>query len=112
MKSKRSITALYVLLALFLATNAFAQELFEKDSNYDIYYEASAYEGGFVRNVRIIGIIDGGEKKFLEITGSGFGGKEKKGFILFDSIKAMLPSGYIKVHRYLIEGESDKRGAF
>jgi hypothetical protein len=44
-------------------------------------------------------LIDIGDKKFLEISGSGFGGKEKKGYIRFEDIKAILPSNQIIAER-------------
>jgi hypothetical protein len=86
-------------LILTLSPNIFAQENFEKDIVYDIYYEVSTYEVDIIKGVKVIGITEIGEKKFLEIYPSGLGGKEKKGYILLDTVKAILPSNYIGVDR-------------
>jgi hypothetical protein len=69
---------------------------FEKDTNYTIYYEVSEGKIHVVKGVRIKGITSIEGKQFLEITGSSLGSRQKEGYLIFNTIKAILPSGYIK----------------
>ncbi|MBI4972922.1 MAG: hypothetical protein HZA27_02060 [Candidatus Omnitrophica bacterium] len=85
---------------LFLIINlAFAEDKtanFNKTIAYDIYYNVSKCRVDIVRDVRIAGILSIEGKTFLVIKGTGFASEEKEGYILLDTIKAILPSKFIE----------------
>ena len=66
----------------------------DKDQNYDIYYGDRVDSGSFiVRNVRILRVDQISGLDFLVfINDSGFNAKSKQGFVLFSTIKAIVPS--------------------
>ena len=99
MKKLRLIIILLVILFLFpLSSKLFSQEIsvieyFEKDANYDIYYDVNDLRVNVIKKARIIRLIEIKGNKFLEITNSTvFSGKEKRGYVRFSCIKAILPS--------------------
>jgi hypothetical protein len=49
-----------------------------------------------VKNVRIFGTASLENRNFLVIRGSDFLGKEKEGYILLDTVRAILPTKHIK----------------
>jgi hypothetical protein len=97
-------TALLVVLALsfyFLASlplgNISAEEsrtLFQKDLTYDIYYVLQD-RAQYVVNVKIVGIVEINGVSFLEIQPVNFP-QEKSGYILFSSIRTILPLGTLR----------------
>jgi hypothetical protein len=105
MKIKKIVIVLLFILSV--SPNILAQHIFEKDTDYDIYYGVGTYEINVVRGVKIFALIEIGGEQFLEISGAGFGEKEKKGYILFDSVKAILPSGDKKPERLIVENKSN-----
>ncbi|MFH1777498.1 MAG: hypothetical protein ABH952_08085 [Candidatus Omnitrophota bacterium] len=110
---KTSIILFAVLLLIPLSSKLFSQstginQYFEKDAGYDIYYDANDSDLNVLKRVRIINLIEIGEAKFLEITGTGFSGKEKKGYIRFNSIKAILPNGYFNPEQSFPENNSKR----
>ena len=92
----KKMFVLIVMITIFITSNVcFALEPFEKDTNYDIYYQITSDEANIIKNIKIIRIVNINDKEFLEISRSGFGDSGKRGFILFSSIKSILPAGNI-----------------
>lgn len=92
-------------LPVLLANIAFAENkdivsmggnTFNKDINYDVYYEVSKFEVDCVLNVKVIGTIKIDSTTFLVVSGSEFSTKDKLGYILFSSVRAILPGQYVK----------------
>jgi hypothetical protein len=114
--SKVQWTLLIYFLLFFTSAPLFAQQQeagqdrsnFNADTNYDVYYEVSNFEVDTVENVKIIGVEPIHDRSFLVIKGSDFLGKEKVSYILFDSVKAILTNGYIKVKRIFDQKYSSK----
>lgn len=70
------------------------QLIFQKDSCYDVYYVLQDHEQ-YIANVKIIDIVVIGAVPFLEIQSVQLP-QDKSGYILFSSIRAILPVGYLK----------------
>lgn len=71
-------------------------EGFNKNNNYDIYYVIGDSKLQRIKDVKIEEFVTVEGSTFLVIKGSGFGGGFKKeGYILFETIKAILPHGAI-----------------
>ncbi|MBL8013108.1 MAG: hypothetical protein JNN05_04605 [Candidatus Omnitrophica bacterium] len=66
----------------------------DKNENYDIYYgNTGGAESFIVSHVRIVRIDNINDQQFLVfVNDSGFNAKVKEGFILFSSIKAIVPN--------------------
>jgi len=77
----------------------------DKNIDYDVSYEINENEIDVARKIRIEGYYTIGDKVFLMVSGSGFKGKEMRGYILLDSVKSILPSEGIVPMRTVI---SDK----
>jgi hypothetical protein len=70
------------------------QTLFQKDLTYDIYYVLQD-RAQYVVNVKIVGIVEINGVSFLEIQPVNFP-QEKSGYILFSSIRTILPVGSLR----------------
>lgn len=70
--------------------NPFKDERIVGGALYNIFFEISSYEGMWVEGVNILGTEKIEGKTYLVIKRSEAIGK--KGYILFDSVKAILPS--------------------
>ncbi len=70
---------------------------FDEYTIYNIYYEVSNFEVDAVKRVKITGFVTVKGSDFLEIEEANYYGHQnnevEKGYILFSSIRAMLPSG-------------------
>ena len=77
---------------------------FEKNLEYDIYF--SSFNGGLaiIENTEILGIKEVGGKRFLVIKSKGFKLEEGEGYVLFDSIAAILPDRNFKVNKESANG--------
>ena len=89
------------LTVLLFAGNGLAQEQktylqFDGKITYDIYYSNSE-KNSIIRSVEILGFQEIGGKLFLTVQPNGFNLKDYEGFILFDSIQAILPDRNYKV---------------
>ena len=95
----------YILIAIFLlgflyvanVSRVFAEDKvinINKEITYDIYYEVGKFEVDCVENVKIQEIVTIGGIDFLVIKSSGI--KNREGYILLASIKAILPSDSIE----------------
>jgi hypothetical protein len=68
-----------------------SSKFFQKDLCYDIYYEIP--DGAqCVANVKILGVVEINGQSFLEIQPVNFP-QEKSGYILFSSVRSILPFG-------------------
>lgn len=68
---------------------------FDENYHYDIYFD---YE--MVKGVKILGVKEIQGEVFLAIATSNLKTKDTEGYIRFDTIKAILPSGYINVNAF------------
>ena len=83
-----------------LAADSSLPSVFEKGTMYDIYFEAGYNNDKFIiKGVEIVGFQDIGGKNFLVIKAGGFNLKEDNGFVLFDSVAAILPNWQFRVER-------------
>ena len=73
--------------------------VFDKNLEYDIYFQSGDSCSAVVENVQILGIQDFGNKKFLIVQSKGFRLQDARGFILFESISAILPNGNFQVKK-------------
>ncbi|MFH1061491.1 MAG: hypothetical protein V1747_01225 [Candidatus Omnitrophota bacterium] len=108
---------LFVLLVLSFVicvgfSNLYADEVvinqdtkIDKNVDYNVCYEINENEIDVAGKVRIEGYYIIGDKVFLMVSGSGFKGKEMRGYILLDSVKSILPTDGIVPMRTVI---SDK----
>ncbi len=62
---------------------------FNDDDRYDVYFE---YE--VIKGIKILGTKEISGETFLIVSNSNLRTKGTEGYILFSSIKAILPSGY------------------
>lgn len=104
------ILPVILVTAFVLAAGAsgFAQEqttAFNKDTDYDIYYEVNQGRVDCVRNVKITGLTTIEGKSFLVIKSAEFLGKDRSGYILFEIVKAVLPSKEIRLDTQLTNKE-------
>ena len=100
MKLPRLFFATALIFILF-SGNAKAQQQptylqFDEKTTYDIYFSHSE-ELTIIKSVRILGFQEIGEKLFLVVQPNGFSLKDYEGFILFDSIQAILPDRNFQV---------------
>ena len=70
------------------------QKLFQKDLCYDIYYVLQD-RAQCVANVKIAGFVEINGISFLEVQPVNFA-QDKSGFILFSSIRTILPVGTLR----------------
>lgn len=64
--------------------------MFDKDTDYDIYYEVSAYEVHRVENVRIIDVAGINSVPFIVVQYAGYA--SRFGYIKLTSVQAILPT--------------------
>lgn len=92
------IIGMSILMIVFISSSSlFANEdlgNIDKNESYDIYYGSAGVSESFVvKRVRIIRVDRINDLEFLVfINDSGFNAKSKEGFILFSSIKAIVPN--------------------
>lgn len=111
MKKVKSIgrqMAVAVLVCMFVTGPVLPQEPFEGfldgfDANekYDIYYQVSENGVNKVSGVTIRRVVVISNTPFLEISPLAVQGSGKKGYIAFNSVKAMFPAGLITPGRIL-----------
>lgn len=94
----RVVMALIALLSLgqplFAAQNYYG---FDEKIEYDIYFYSGESFTSVLENVTILGFQQIGGKDFLIVRSKGFKLSEEAGYILFDSIIAILPDRNFKV---------------
>jgi hypothetical protein len=66
-------------------------KFFQKDFGYDIYYVLQD-SAQCVVNVKIVGLVEIYGASFMQVQPSNFP-QEKSGYILFSSIRSILPTG-------------------
>ena len=77
-----------------------AQRIFDDRIAYDIYFSSSDYQTTVAHSVEIIRFEEIGNKTFLVIRSAGFSLKDEEGFILFDSVLAILHDRNFKVQHH------------
>lgn len=108
MKIRRSLinTCLVIVLVVFVFSflnlplvHAKLNEYgFEDHMRYDIYFYNGEYSTAVIKNVDIEGFREIAGRTFLVIKSHEFKLKQTEGFILFESITAILPGGNFRVH--------------
>ncbi len=88
------VSGIVLVLSCFLFCKTVAAETvdvtFNENDRYDIYFN---YD--LIKSVKIIGTREINGVTFLVVTNSNLKSKGTEGFIDFESIKAILPTGYI-----------------
>lgn len=85
---------------IMLSMNAYAADIgselsFTENVEYNIYYSITDDQVGLAERVEVVGINNFFGKNFLVFSRRpGFSSKESRGFILYDSIKSLIPSDY------------------
>ncbi len=106
---------LWIFLIIFcfsvsLINPGFAKDedlVFDKDANYDIYYQVGTSEVDVIRNAKITKKVTEGNLTFLVVEPASFGLKGikgKEGYILLERVSAVLPSGHINPDRTFERG--------
>lgn len=88
-----------LLFLAILSLRGFAEDkpnVFNADVEYDVYYEAAKSQVYCAQSVKIGGLKNIEGVSFLVVKGN-YSLKEREGYILFSSIKAILPTGYVRV---------------
>ena len=71
---------------------------FDKATSYDVYFYSGEENKCVIKDVEIAGFREIGGKSFLVIKAYGFKLKDVEGFILFDSVAAILPNHEFRVN--------------
>ena len=99
----RMITSIFITgVVLFMALPLKAQGNglgFPKNSKYDITYDAGGDSAITVRNVEILDIVKINTEEFLSFQAADFKLSNKEGYILFKSVRAIIPNSV-----YIIDG--------
>ena len=74
---------------------------FDKATSYDVYFNSGDENKCLIKDVEIAGFQDIGGRTFLVIKAYGFRLKEIEGYILLDSIVAILPNHEFRVNSAL-----------
>ena len=102
MPKKTLITAL-VVLNLFAWTTIVQAEKkysgFDDNIKYDVHFYSGDSSTSVLENVSIVGFQQIGGKEFLVVQSKGFRLNEESGYILFDSVVAILPERHFRVKR-------------
>jgi len=85
-----------LLLSVSPPVRAQSTSYFDDKITYDIYFSNSE-ETRIIKSVQIMGFQEIGEKLFLVVQPNGFNLKDYSGFILFDSVQAILPDRNFQV---------------
>jgi hypothetical protein len=98
---KSLIQYLLIALVFFLPVLSVEAGLnqfgFDDTLHYDIYYASPYSDTSIVRDVTIKDVKEIGGKAFLVVRAYGFKLNEEDGFILLDSVIAILPQGNFTV---------------
>ena len=98
----RNFGALLVATGIFIAViDASAVEKsiapFDRATSYDIYFYCDDDSKCVVKNVEIAGFQEIYGKTFIDVKPYGFKLKDTDGYILFDSVSAILPNQDFRV---------------
>jgi hypothetical protein len=91
------LLALVIFLPVLSAQAGVNQFGFDESLHYDIYYAGPYSDTSIVRDVTIKDVKEIGGKTFLVVRAYGFKLNEEDGFILLDSVVAILPQGNFTV---------------
>ena len=95
---KKRILFLFMLVLLIAGiTRADSLLGFDSSLGYDIYFGSGEQESTVVREVDIVGFKDIGQKTFVVVKIHEFKLKDVEGYILLDSVRAILPHGHFRV---------------
>lgn len=70
---------------------------FDQKLEYDVYFYSGENNTSVLENITILGFQQIGGKEFLVVKSRGFKLSEESGYILFDTIIAILPERNFKV---------------
>lgn len=102
----RKCTGLFLVAGLFLAAQAafadgkgLTEEVFDRDLEYKIYFSGNNEYTNAIENVLILGFEEIAGRLFLVVQSRGFSITREKGYVLFDSVTAIIPDRDLKVNR-------------
>lgn len=72
---------------------------FERNLTYDIYFNSAEEHVSVINDVEIKGFEEIAGRTFLVIRAKGFKLSEEEGYILFDSVTAILPERNFRVNK-------------
>lgn len=93
------ITGLFSLCLAKSVPAATGDFIFDKSTSYDIYYYGGGDSLSFIKDVEILRVDVIHDSDFLVVQGSGFKVKNYEGYILFSSIRSILPHNFYRVQR-------------
>ena len=99
---KTKIIAGLVVFTLAACAVVFAEEKdlpFQSKVSYDIYLQDYADDLDVIADVEILRVQEIQKHVFLVIRPAEFTLETKEGFVLFDSVRAILPSARMKIQR-------------
>ena len=70
---------------------------FDKNTTYDIYYYGGGNNISIIKDVEIVRIDVIHDTDFLVVVAGGFKVKNYEGYVLFSSIRAILPHSFYRV---------------
>lgn len=81
------------------ATAAIGEFNFDKNTSYDITYYGGGDSLSLIKDVEILRIEVIHDADFLVVQGAGFKVKNYEGYILFSSIRSILPHNLYRIQR-------------
>ncbi|MBP9853643.1 MAG: hypothetical protein KBD53_02110 [Candidatus Omnitrophica bacterium] len=98
---RKEISFLILLLSLGVSQPSLAQDFkrFDEKRGYDIYFRSGENHMSVVEDVSILGFQQIAEKEFLIVKSKGFKLSDDAGYILFDSIIAILPENDFRIRK-------------
>lgn len=67
---------------------------FDKEAKFDIYFAVNDEEMNSIQNANIVEIVSISDIEFMVVVQKGRQAQDRKGFIRFDAIRAILPSDH------------------
>jgi len=94
-------SALYIYYSTSLTNPLQAAEWagFDKNTEYDVHYVVNEFEIHSLVRVKVLDIVSIGEKEFVVVQPSGFGGKGIPGYVLLSAVRSILPTDKINVEK-------------
>ena len=93
------ITGLFSMWLARYGLAAAGDFIFDKNTSYDIYYYGGGDNTALIKDVEILRLEAINNADFLVVQGAGFKVKNYEGYILFSSIRAILPHNFYRVQR-------------
>ena len=95
---RKSVIIIGLISVLLFLKSSFAEEMsfFQSKASYDIYLEGTDYNLSVITDVEIIRVQEIYGRTFLVVRPADFTLDPKEGFILFESVRAILPNNKLK----------------